>query len=196
MFAIIQKDINRYIGGNGSGHKEIGVLRSIRLIMSHPGLFAITNHRFGCWILKKYGGNKRRYYRYFFNLFYYTGKKISIMWGKMDILDGIPIGSGLHLSDKGGIIIGAVSIGENCTISSNVTIGMDKNGNKPILGDNVVIGCDTIVYGSVAIADGCVIDRSTVLNRTMPLKDIFISGNPGRIVNKGITSSDFCASYP
>ena len=87
MFAIIQNDVNRYIEGNESGHKEIGRLRSIRLIMSHPGLFAIANHRFGCWILKKYGDNKRRYHRYFFNLFYYTGKKISIIWGKMDIMD-------------------------------------------------------------------------------------------------------------
>lgn len=191
MFAIIQRDINRYIGKNGSGYKEIGALRTIKLILSHPGLFATINHRFGCWILKKYGVKKRCYYRYFFNLFYYAGIKISIVWGKMDIMDGLPIGPGLYLSDEGGMIIGAESIGENCTISGNVTIGMDKNGNKATLGDNVVIGCDTIVYGPVVVADGCVIDRNTVLNRTMPIKDILISGNPGKIIKRDITSSGY-----
>lgn len=68
-----------------------------------------------------------------------------------------------------GIVIGksnGVSLGENCTIMQNVTIGVRKLGDKkgPKIGDNVFLGASSVIVGDISIGDnvsigaGCYVD--------------------------------------
>jgi len=137
------------------------------------------------------GTDDKRYMRYFFNVFYYLGKKISTVWGKIEILDGTPIGKGFFIKNEGGVFLGAVEIGENCTIANKVTMGMDQNGFKPTLQNNVCIGENSVIYGRINVGDGCVIDKNSVLSKSVPAK-LLLSGNPAKVIKKNINTADYC----
>ena len=95
----MNEDFQRYQAYYHNGQSRTSFVRKVFLLIKHAGLFAVVNHRFGCWILQNFNTSEKRYIRYFFNLFYYAGKKLSIIWGKIDILDGLPIGSGLFIHE-------------------------------------------------------------------------------------------------
>ena len=90
------------------------------------------------------------------------------------------IGPGLYLSNRGGIRLGAEKIGAECTILHSVTIGRDREGNIPTIGDRVWIGNDTVVYGKIEIGKGVTICGETVLGKSVPDKTV-VKGKPGRI---------------
>ena len=69
-------------------------------------------------------------------------------WGIM-IQPGAQIGAGLHIFHFGGIFVGEqVKIGENFSLSHDVTIGQAGEGPRrgaPVIGSNVcVAGCKTL----------------------------------------------------
>ena len=82
----MNEDFQRYQAYYHNGQSRTSFVRKVFLLIKHAGLFAVVNHRFGCWILQNFNTSEKRYIRYFFNLFYYAGKKLSIIWGKIDIL--------------------------------------------------------------------------------------------------------------
>lgn len=188
VFGSLDKDIERYQEIYSKQKISQNFIQKIVLIVRYSGLFAIANHRFGCWILKNYGSYNKRYIRYLFNALYYAGKKLSIIWGKIEIEDGLPIGPGFFISNTGGVIIGASFIGENCTIGSAVTIGMGLNGEHAKIGSNIVVGTNSVIYGDLTIGDGCVIEKDTVLTKSTPA-NVLIKGNPAKIINKNINSN-------
>lgn len=55
-------------------------------------------------------------------------------------------------------------IGSNCTIYHNVTIGtIECTGKYPKIGNNVYIGCSSLLIGSINIGDNCKIGAGTKL---------------------------------
>ena len=68
-----------------------------------------------------------------------------------------------------GIIIGdGAKIGKNCTIYQNVTIGR-RNPKNPediaIIGDNVLIGCNSIILGNIHIGNNAKIAAGSIVLR-------------------------------
>lgn len=64
-------------------------------------------------------------------------------------------------------------IGENCTIYHEVTLGCRENISQdaPMLGDNVYIGCKSILLGGIHIGDKTTIGAcSLVLYNTPPIQ--------------------------
>lgn len=177
---LITKDVERY--SSLGGWFVIRMLKSIYLIFTNPGLFAIVNHRFGRWILINFDADSKKYIRRFFNIFYYSGKIISVVWGKIDIDNNTPVGEGFFISNEGRVILGAESIGDNCTIESRVTIGLDK-GKKPSIGSDVYISTNSVIYGDIRIGLGCFIKKNSILSKSVP-EFRLVGGNPARI--KGI----------
>lgn len=59
------------------------------------------------------------------------------------------------------------SLGENCTLFHNVTIGTIERGVRKAayIGDNVYIGCSTTILGGVKIADNSKIGAMSVVLR-------------------------------
>ena len=79
------------------------------------------------------------------------------------------IGPGLFLPHSNGIVIGAISIGGNAVIYHQVTIGAARvevgMDNRPILGDNVVVGSGAKILGDFSLPSDCVVKANTVVTK-------------------------------
>lgn len=95
------------------------------------------------------------------------------------------IGPGLRLYHGCGLVIHeAAVVGKNCLLRHCTTLGM-KNGPEdcPILGDNVDVGCNTVILGRVRIGDGAVIGAGSVVLSDVAPGDV-VAGNPAKSIRK------------
>lgn len=97
-------------------------------------------------------------------------------------INNIPIGGGLLLFHAYGTILNATSIGENCRIVHNVTLG-DKNGGKPVIGNNVEILPNAVISGAITIGNNCVIGPGAVVYKSIP-DNCVVVGNPAYILKQ------------
>lgn len=82
-----------------------------------------------------------------------------------------------------GILIGPATIGANCVLHHNVTIGeaVAKNSHAvPSLGNDVWVGPGVTIAGDSLIGDKVTISAGTVLTRSVP-SGALVCGNPGRV---------------
>ncbi|WP_342706613.1 serine O-acetyltransferase [Actinomyces ruminicola] len=73
-------------------------------------------------------------------------------------------------------------VGENCTVSHQVTIG-GRSGLKevPMIGDRVLIGCGATLLGPIVVGDDAVIGAGAVVLADVPAGATAV-GVPARIV--------------
>lgn len=115
-----------------------------------------------------------------------------------DISAGARIGPGLVLMHRSGVIVGPVSIGDNCVVHHNVTIGQRvARGDQgvPRIGDRVWIGPGCIITGSIAIGDDVTISAGSILSRDVP-SGCLVAGNPARVIAKDYDNTDFIGLLP
>jgi len=97
-------------------------------------------------------------------------------------------GPGLSIAHRGTIVVSqAAEVGENCRISTCVTIGTGPTDNValvPKIGNNVFIGPGAVIVGSIEIADGIAIGANSYVDKSFTEKDITIAGNPARKISE------------
>ena len=101
----------------------------------------------------------------FRNLFIYRcGGSVYSRWVKIFYppmktlyLDTPEIGGGLFIQHGFATMVAATSIGENCWINQQVTVGHTGSGRPPIIGNNVMITCGAKVLGSITVGDNAII---------------------------------------
>lgn len=129
---------------------------------------------------------------YFLSLFYYR------LHGACDFLKVIKqdkstlylaagsIGSNIKMCHPFSTIVNAKSIGDNFTIKNNTTIGNnhENNDERPIIGDNVFVGANVVIFGGITVGNNVIIGAGTVVNKDVP-SDSIVVGNPCRIIKQG-----------
>jgi len=128
----------------------------------------------------------------FRNLFYsrinksIVNKLLRVFYPKMNTLyvSTNDIGPGLFISHGFSTIILANSIGDNCWINQQVTIGT-KNGisTPPTIGNNVRIGAGAIVIGDIKIGDNSFVGAGSVVTKDVP-ENCTVVGNPAIIIKR------------
>lgn len=101
-----------------------------------------------------------------------------------DISDDASIGPGLLMMHRFSVIIGPATIGKNCVLHHNVTIGQRAaRGDQglPRIGDNVWIGPGAVLTGSITVGDNVTISAGSVLSKDVPARCL-VAGNPARVV--------------
>jgi serine O-acetyltransferase len=127
--------------------------------------------------------------RYFRTLFYFRtpgffSKGLRVFYPKhptftIDVYT--KLGAGVQLAHPYATIINAKQIGNNLYINHLVTIG-EKEGKRPILGNNVQIHANAIIIGDITIGDNAIIGAGAVVVKNVPENSVVV-GNPAKIIN-------------
>lgn len=101
---------------------------------------------------------------------------------------GGEINGGLAVFHNLGAVIALQKAGKNLSVGHGVTIGRsdrpDVEGRDcPIIGDNVRICTNSVVFGPITIGDNVVVGAGTVLCKSVPA-NCSVVGNPARIISK------------
>lgn len=95
---------------------------------------------------------------------------------KFDVkMSDFPLGEGCHIEHDGNIYINAKSIGNHFHVLQGVTIGADKNGNIPIIGNDVTVYTNAVICGDIRIGNNCTIGANAFVNRDLSDNSIVIS---------------------
>ena len=92
---------------------------------------------------------------------------IGLVYRPMDTLylETPEIGGGLFIHHGFATMVAAKSIGENCWINQQVTIGYGKGEEPPVIGNDVMITCGAKVLGRITVGDGAVIGANALVIR-------------------------------
>lgn len=181
-------DIARYFQIHSeNGHATLN--EKIRILLTDACLHAVIDYRFHHWVQKKI---KITFFRKLvtalflpFSFWYKSFRGIMIDYSAN-------IGKGFFVGHSGGILIGPIKIGENCSIAHNVTIGIGGRGTDrglPEIGNNVWIGTLSVIFGKIKVGDNTTILSGTILSKTIP-NNVTVGGNPGRIIMRGTTNDE------
>lgn len=99
------------------------------------------------------------------------------------------IGPGLFIQHGFSTIIAAKSLGENCWVNQQVTIGFSSVDDCPTLGNNVSVKAGAIVIGDITIGDGAVIGAGAVVVKDVPPGSTVV-GVAARVVERGASKAD------
>ena len=125
----------------------------------------------------------------FRNLFYYRIGRLSyfIRWmcPSMNTLfiKTKNIGPGLFIQHGFSTIITAKSIGDNCWINQQVTIGYSNLVDCPVIGNNVSINAGAKIIGNVIMGNGSVAGANSVVVKNVP-ENCTVVGVPAYIIRK------------
>jgi serine O-acetyltransferase len=161
----------------------------LKMWLINYGLHCVCCYRFGQAVDRLYARNKLL--GFFPVVFHRISNQRMIVRHHVEINKQAKIGKGLIFVHFSGIFIGPVSIGDNCTIHHNVTIGQRVAAGDqgvPTIGRNVWIGPGAIITGAIKIGNNVTISAGSVVSKDVP-DDCLVGGNPGRVIIQGYDNS-------
>jgi serine O-acetyltransferase len=165
-------------------------LRRVFECYRSPGVHAVVVFRFGQWILRQNLLVRILLKPVYAFLNHYKMSK----WGIL-LAPRATIGKGFHIFHFGGIFVGEqVTIGENCSLSHDVTIGLSGEGSRrgaPTIGDNVYIAPGANISGRIRVGNNVKIGANAVVGRDVP-DNALVQVPPMRVV----TFPSFYGSKP
>lgn len=135
---------------------EVTLFKILRLLWTYPAFQAMFWFRVGSWFRQRRIPLSWLVYRI---LFHGYGLEISI---------GADYDGGLYIPHPFGSVIAARKIGENCSIISNVTLGMRNKWEFPELGDRVFVGSGARILGGIHVGDDAVVGANAVVIQDIP----------------------------
>lgn len=144
------------------------------------GFLVLAMHRFGNWRMSI----RLRILRLPFSLLY----KFLYPWTEwlcgVKLSYTVKVGRRFKIEHFGGMVLGARSIGDDCIVRQNVTIGVVRTGEdqgKPIIEDRVDIGAGACLLGDITIGHDSVIGANAVVVKDAPAYSVVV-GVPGKII--------------
>lgn len=105
----------------------------------------------------------------------------------IDLPETTQIGKNLSIQHGHALVINKETIiGTNCILRNSTTIGHKKLADgsysaSPKIGDNVDIGANVVIIGSITVGNNAVIGAGSVVVKDVP-ENAVIAGNPARII--------------
>jgi len=132
-----------------------------------PGVHAVVIFRFGHWLLSAPLPARLL----LMPIYLYLDHRLRAKWG-IQIQRRVAIGGGFYIGHYGGIFVSDLAtIGENCNISQDVTIGVAGQGTRrgaPDIGNNVYIGPGAKVNGKIRVGNNVNIGPNAVVTHNIP----------------------------
>lgn len=114
------------------------------------------------------------------------GKKVNVQ-----LSHHVVIGYGLYIP-HGNIVVNAqTTIGNNCSLLQFVSIGAIHNNPAASIGDNVYIGPNTNIVGTINIGDNSVLGAGTVAAKDIA-SGVVVVGSPAKVIKKILDINEYC----
>lgn len=137
------------------------------------------------WLLLLFFLHNNRYYRCLF--YYRIGPVLALLisWYRPGdpsfiIPYSTKIGEGVLLAHPYSTVLNAEVIGDNFSCIHCTTIGK-KNGCRPYIGNNVIVGCNSCIIGGIHIGDNVTIGAGSVVVTDVP-DNAIVAGIPAKII--------------
>lgn len=149
--------------------------------LAKPGFHALVLHRFGFW-QQRLPKPLRLPARVAHDAAYFVTR---VLYG-IELPRTARVGRRLVIGHQGGIVIsGECSIGDDCLIRQNVTIGANAAGGPvPTIGNRVEIGAGAVIAGRVTVGDDVVVGPNAVVMTDVP-RGSRVVAPPARILPPG-----------
>lgn len=174
-FLDFKADLDRYVA--------VEKRHWLYLVLMKQGLWALAEYRYSRWVLTQVTLPGVQHLLKLLGVFWH--KIIEITTG-IDIPCRAQIGKGVYIAHFGGIFINEnVKIGDYCTISQDITIGIAGRGDKrgcPCLGDKVYLAPGCRVIGAVSIGNEVAIGANAVVTKDLPDKAVAV-GVPAKVIS-------------
>ena len=147
--------------------RDPATLTALELLLTSPGLWTIWNHRcahrmwnWGWRIPARMWANGAKF------------------WTGIEIHPGAKIGRRFVIDHGVGVVIGETAvIGDDVMIYHGVTLGgkeFTRAKRHPTIGNNVLIGAESIVLGNITVGDNVRIGAGSVVTKDLPDNAVFI----------------------
>lgn len=170
----LRSDIERYYGMRG----HCGTVSTTTLIFAcfNPRMAPVVLLRLAEFFYKRRLGLVAKFF-----------SMLNVLVFGIEVSPQVQIGGGLFLPHTVGTVLGAERIGDNCTIMQGVTLGTSEPdmgftvSERPIVGNNVLIGAGAKVIGRITVGDHAKIGANAVVLRDVPAFALAV-GVPATIV--------------
>ncbi len=183
LVSTLRQDIDRFVVAfERDGQRPAAAVP--RLALS-PRIWAIVNHRLSHFTATRV---RWRIIRGVLTVIGFLVQRLVRNASGIQIDPLAHIGPGLFFPHEGYIVVGAVRIGKNCTISQGVTLGRGEQGDAPenpdipLVGDRVWIGPGAVIAGRLQIGSDAVIGANSVALRDVPPRGVAF-GVPARVIS-------------
>jgi serine O-acetyltransferase len=103
----------------------------------------------------------------------------------ISLLYTVKVGRRVRIWHHGGMILAARSIGDDCHIRQNTTMGVAHRGDhvsaKPIIEERVDIGCGAVILGAITVGHDSQIGANAVVIRDIPPYSVAV-GVPAKVI--------------
>jgi serine O-acetyltransferase len=141
---------------------------------TYPGFRALAMYRFGRWQVQLVGSDvatriKRRLSRRVYTSLH---RFVRNVYG-IELHNTADLGRRIYIPHQGGIVIARyATIGDDCIIRQNVTVGSTERGvspeEAPRIGNGVELGAGCVILGRVTLGDGARIGANVVVYSDVP----------------------------
>jgi len=155
--------------------QKFALPRNLRVLF-HFSFPAVVTYRFGHWV----DGIRLPVVRQILWVIAAVLRRVISIYSGIFIMPKADIGPGLIIHGWGGIFVGAVKIGANCTLNPFVMV---TNGARRV-GDNVFFGAGCKTLGNIEIGNNVVVMPNSLVLTDVP-DNTTIVGVPARIKLRG-----------
>lgn len=170
MFGRLREDIRTVFAKDPAARSVAEVL------FCYPGFHALRFHRVANFLWK-------HRMRFLARLLSHCGR----FFTAIEIHPGAKIGRRFFIDHGSGVVIGETAeVGDDVLMYQGVVLGgtsLKKEKRHPTIGNNVVLGTQSIVLGAITVGDGAKIGAGSVVVKTVP-PDATVVGIPGKVVEE------------
>ncbi len=150
---------------------------NLEILLCYSGLHAIIGHRIN-----------HQLWRWGLRLLARWLSQVAKFFTGIEIHPGATIGEGFFIDHGMGTVIGETSeIGDNVTLFQGVTLGgtgKERGKRHPTLADDVTVGADAQILGSITIGKGSVVGAGAVVLDDIP-EYCTVVGRKAYVVRRG-----------
>jgi serine O-acetyltransferase len=142
------------------------------------GFWAIAVHRFGNRRMRV----RSRWLRLPLTIVYRIALKLIEWLCGISLAYTVKVGRRVRIWHQGGMVLGALSIGDDVHLRQNTTIGVRRRGDprwmKPVIESGCDIGAGAVIVGPVVVGQGSIIGANVVVAEDIPAYSIVTNAKP------------------